>query len=72
MLAVVGELDPGHELGVADHGGHALSRGVVVHAEALVRAGGGRVHAAAVQHHLDEGPVLAGGALEGPEKKERR
>ena len=53
MLAVVGELDACDELRVSHHGCHALPRGVVVHTEALVGAGGGGVGATSVQNDLD-------------------
>ena len=67
MLAVFCEADPCDELRVSEHGGHALARVVVVDGDRLVGARGGRVDAAAVERHLDEGAVVAVGALERPE-----
>ena len=58
MPAVVGELEPGDELGVAEHGGHALAGVVVEDGQGLVRAGGRRVDPAAVERDLDQRPVL--------------
>ena len=52
---------------MSEHGGHALARVVVVDGDRLVGARGGRVDAAAVERHLDEGAVVAVGALERPE-----
>ncbi len=66
MPAVVGKPDPGDELRVPYHGGHALARVVVVDGERLVGARGGRVLTRPVQRHLDEGAVVAGGPLERP------
>ncbi len=64
VLAVVRELDARDELRVAEHGGHALAGVVVVDGHRLVRAGGRRVDAAAVERHLDQRAVVAVRALE--------
>ena len=69
VLAVLREADSGDEFRVSEHGGHALARVVVVDGDRLVRAGGGRVDAAAVERHLDERAVIAVGPLERPAKK---
>ena len=69
MPAVVGELEPGDELGVAKHGGHALAGVVVEDGQGLVRAGGRRVDPAAVERDLDQRPVLANRTLERPDLK---
>ena len=66
VLAVVAELDACHQLGMAEHGCHALAGHVVVDGQRLVGAGGGNVHPASVQSHLDQGSVLAGCTLECP------
>lgn len=50
---------------MSDHGRHALAGDVIEHGDGLVRAGGGHVQSAAVHRDLDEGAVLADGALEG-------
>ena len=49
MLAVVGEAQTRHQLGMAVHGGHALARVVIVHCQSLIRAACGHVEAAVVQ-----------------------
>ena len=69
MPAVVGELEPGDELGVAKHGGHALAGVVVEDGQGLVRAGGRRVDPAAVERDLDQRPVFADRTFERPEIK---
>jgi hypothetical protein len=69
VLAVVGELDASDEFRVSEHGGHALSRVVVVDGDSLVGARGGCVDAAAVQGHLDQRTVVAVGTLERPAAK---
>lgn len=66
MLAVVGELEAGDELGVPDHGGHALARVVVEDGQRLVGARGGGVDAGPVQRHLDQRAVVARRTLERP------
>ena len=69
MPAVVGELEPGDELGVAEHGGHALAGVVVEDGQRLVRAGRGRVDPAPIERDLDQRPVLADRTLERPDLK---
>ena len=49
---------------MARHGGHQFPCVIVVDSEGLVGAGGGAVDARPVQHHLDQGPVLAARPLE--------
>lgn len=62
--AVVGEAQPGGQLRVAAHGGHALAGVIVVDREAFVGAGGGQEYARPVQHHLEQRAVVAAAALE--------
>ena len=64
MLAIVAELDPGHELRVAEHRRHAFAGQVVIDGQGLVGARRCNVHAAPVQGNLDEGSILTGSALE--------
>ena len=68
VLAVLCEPDAGDELGVSEHGRHALAGVVVVDGDGLVGARGRRVDPAPVERNLDQRPVVAVRALEGPEK----
>ncbi len=65
MLAVVGELEPGDKLRVAEHCGHALARVEVVDGEGLVSAGRCQVDTRPVQDDLDQGAVVPVAPLEG-------
>ena len=69
VLAVLCEPDAGDELGVSEHGGHALAGVVVVDGDGLVGARGRRVDAAPVERNLDQRPVVAVRALERPGRK---
>ena len=69
VLAVLCEPDAGDELGVSEHGGHALAGVVVVDGDGLVGARGRRVDPAPVERNLDQRPVVAVRALERPAKK---
>ena len=68
VLAVLCEPDAGDELGVPEHGGHALAGVVVVDGDGLVGARGRRVDPAPVERNLDQRPVVAVRALERPAK----
>ena len=64
MPAVVGESKARDELGVAEHGGHALAGDVIVDGKGLVGAGSGSVHSGAIKAHFNQGSVITDGAFE--------
>ena len=65
MTTVVGELQARHQLRVAEHRCHAVSRMKVVNGNGLVGARRGQVDSGAIQDDLDQRAVLALRAFEG-------
>ena len=65
MATIIGKFQASDQLRMAKHGGHTVARMKIVNGDRFVSARSGQEDARAVQHHLDQGAVLAHRAFEG-------